>query len=669
MKIYYPFLKDYLDTDFSAKKMADIFTNLGLECESSNKTLNFDITPNRGDALSLSGLAREFSASQKNARFIQKPFNKVSFQNSKDYIGKVNNKCCQNYHLLEIREINKFKALPKEIVRLLEKADIPLIHPVVDIGNYVMLELGTPLHVFDRDKLTLPLSVNFADENETVSIIGGEKKILDSSIATIRDRNATVAIAGIIGCDNSSVTSETKNFLVESAAFLPNVIMNKARKLSLNTDASLRFERGVDSTMQANALVRFLELLNTVTSVKFKNFYKFKSKNNLSSRKIKFNYEDLNAFAGKKIPPRFVDKLLKNLGFTLSKNKQGFYATVPSHRFDISIKEDIYEEVLRVYGFDKLPANLPLAGPSNLKTSTSYVQRISNFLIANGYQELMHLPFVQKTYVNEAKSISLTNPINNEESYLRDSLFFSMINSLANNYKKGLRQAKFFEVGKLFSIQSKKYMEEECISGIIFKCKKTKFWMTEPNFDFFYMKQEIFGMLNFLGFDDEDFSYERENKVNMFFGKNSLSVRLRNQKDPFLYIGVIDHLYTKEISETDVIGFEFNLMKFKSIQKKKKISLPSVFPFAERDLNLLIPKDLPFKDISHAIKSLNSPFLKRFEVIDLFEDENLGSKNKSITIRFVLQSKQKSLTDEEINQTTALILTLLKQKFSIALKE
>ena len=192
MKIYYPFLKDYLDTDFSAKKMADIFTNLGLECESSNKTLNFDITPNRGDALSLNGLAREFSASQKNARFIQKPFQKATFQNSKDYIGKVNKKCCQNYHLLEIREINKFKALPKEIVRLLEKADIPLIHPVVDIGNYVMLELGTPLHVFDRDKLKLPLSVNFADENETVSIIGGEKKILDSSIATIRDRNLSL---------------------------------------------------------------------------------------------------------------------------------------------------------------------------------------------------------------------------------------------------------------------------------------------------------------------------------------------------------------------------------------------------------------------------------------------------------------------------------------------
>ena len=669
MKIYYPFLKDYLNTDFSAKNMADIFTNLGLECESSNKTLNFDITPNRGDALSLNGLAREFSASQKNSRFKQKLFKKASFQNPKDYIGKINTECCQNYHLLEILEINKFKALPKKILRLLEKADIPLIHPMVDLGNYVMLELGTPLHVFDRDKLALPLSVNFADEDETVSLIGGVKKTLDSSIATIQDRNSTVAIAGIIGCDNSSVTPQTKNFLVESAAFLPNVIMNKARKLGLNTDASLRFERGVDSTMQVNALVRILELLNEITSVKVKNFYKFQSKNNPSSKKIKFIYEDLDAFAGKKIPSRFVDKLLTNLGFTLSKNKQGFYVTVPSHRFDIDIKEDIYEEILRVYGFDKLPANLPLAGPSNLKTSTSYVQSISNFLIANGYQELMHLPFAQKIHVNEAKSILLANPINNEESYLRDSLFFSLINSLAKNYKKGLRQAKFFEVGKLFSIQSKKYMEEECISGIIFKCKKTKFWMTEPNFDFFYMKHQVFGMLNFLGFDDEDLLCERENKANMFFGTNSLSIRLKNQKDPFLCIGVIDHLYTKQISETDVIGFEFNLMKFKSIQKKKKIILPSIFPFAERDLNLLIPKDLPFKDISYAIKSINTPYLKRFEVIDLFEDENLGSKNKSITIRFVLQSKDKSLTDEEINQTTALILSSLKQKFSIVLKE
>lgn len=669
MKIYYPFLKDYLNTDFSAQNLADLFTNLGLECESSNKTLSFDITPNRGDALSLNGLAREFSASQKNARFKQKLFKKASFQNPKDYIGKINTECCQNYHLLEILEINKFKALPKKILRLLEKADIPLIHPMVDLGNYVMLELGTPLHVFDRDKLALPLSVNFADKDETVSVIGGEKKILDSSMATIRDRNAIVAIAGIIGCENSSVTSETKNFLIESAAFSPNVIMNKARKLGLNTDASLRFERGVDSTMQANALVRFLELLNEITSIKFRNFYKFQSKNNLSSRKIKFDYEDLNSFAGKKIPPRFVDKLLTNLGFALGKNKQGFYAVVPSHRFDIDIKEDIYEEILRVYGFDKLPASLPLAGPSNIKTSPSYVQSISNFLIANGYQELMHLPFVQKTYVNEAKSILLANPINNEESYLRDSLFFSLINSLAKNYKKGLRQAKFFEVGKLFSIQSKKYMEEECISGIIFKCKKTKFWMTEPNFDFFYMKHQVFGMLNFLGFDDEDLLCERENKANMFFGTNSLSIRLKNQKDPFLCIGVIDHLYTKQISETDVIGFEFNLMKFKSIQKKKKIILPSIFPFAERDLNLLIPKDLPFKDISYAIKSINTPYLKRFEVIDLFEDENLGSKNKSITIRFVLQSKDKSLTDEEINQTTALILSSLKQKFSIVLKE
>ena len=353
MKIQYSYLKNFLNTKLSQKKLIDVFTQVGFECEIEGNLIEFDITPNRGDVLSLKGLQREFHAYQSTKPSPKLQTTTLKPTKDKKVINNIDDSGCGNYHLMLIHGLNKVKNLDTKKRNFIESAGVPLIHPLVDLGNYVMLEIGAPMHVFDLTKLALPINVQFPKaNNNSLTIIGGDVKDVQSSSLTIQDQSGIQAIAGVIGSETSSVSSKTTNIAVEAAFFRPMIIVNQARKYGLATDASHRFERGVDPEIQQLALERYLYLLNQIAeydSVELYCSYSHKTK----KKSVKLNIAKFNKFSGLTLKVSKAILILKNLGFkVLTKSENIVTFNIPTHRFDISLEEDLYEELLRSFGYD-----------------------------------------------------------------------------------------------------------------------------------------------------------------------------------------------------------------------------------------------------------------------------------------------------------------------------
>ena len=298
MKIQYSYLKNFLNTNLSQKKLSDVFTQVGFECEIEGDLIEFDITPNRGDALSLRGLEREFFAYQSKKPSQKIETSSLKLSQDKKIINHIDSSGCGNYHLMLVKGLQKIKNLDVKKRSFIESAGIPLINPLVDLGNYVMLELGAPMHVFDLGKLALPIKVGFPqDKNNSVTVIGGDVKDVQSSSLTIQDQSGIQAIAGIIGSEASSVSSNTSSIAVEAAFFRPEVIVNQARKYGLATDASHRFERGVDPELQQLALERYLFLLDQIAEYDSVELY-YSYSNKTKKKNVKLDVARFNKFSG-----------------------------------------------------------------------------------------------------------------------------------------------------------------------------------------------------------------------------------------------------------------------------------------------------------------------------------------------------------------------------------
>lgn len=392
-----------------------------------------------------------------------------------------------------VKGLQKIKNLDAKKRNFIDSAGIPLIHPLVDLGNYVMLEIGAPMHVFDLNKLDLPINVRFPkSNNNSLEVIGGDLKDIQSSTLTIQDQSGIQAIAGIIGSERSAVSSNTANIAVEAAFFKPETIVNQARKYGLSTDASHRFERGVDPEIQQLALARYLFLLNEIAVYESVKLYYSKSKKT-KKKNVHLDIKRFNDFSGLSMKTSQASSILRNLGFDIvTKNSKSLLFNIPSHRFDIALEEDLYEELLRCYGYDNIPVSIPKAGPiiKNKRDDVSDKLRIG--LVHAGFKELMHMPFVSKESFEKLNSqdwaaAELQNPINENEPFLRGSLFRSLFNAVNNNVKKGYTSIKVFEVGNVFKKENRDFVQSLHLSGIIYYHDMLQGWSQKKfTYDFFH---------------------------------------------------------------------------------------------------------------------------------------------------------------------------------------
>ena len=670
MRIQYSYLKNFLNTKLSQKKLSDAFTKVGFECDIEGDLIEFDITPNRGDVLSLKGLEREFCAYQST-----KPLQKLqtaSLKPIKDnkIINQIDSSGCGNYHLMLIQGLRKIKNLDAKKRNFIESAEIPLINPLVDLGNYVMLEIGAPMHVFDLSKLALPISVQFPKaKNTSVKVIGGDDKDVKSSSLTIQDQSGIQAIAGIIGSEASSVSLKTTNIAVEAAFFRPEIIVNQARKYALATDASHRFERGVDPEIQQLALERYLFLLNQIAdydSVALYYSYSRKTKN----KHVKLDVERFNKFSGLAFKATKAILILKNLGFkVLARSENIVTFSIPSHRFDISIEEDLYEELLRSYGYDNIPISKPKAGPIIKNRQDNVLDNLRLGFVHSGFKELMHMPFVsresfQQLNSNDLTAAELQNPINENEPLLRGNLFRPLFAALNSNVKKGYTSIKVFEAGNVFKKEKNGFAQSLHFSGMIYHHEPQQTWsQKELDYDFYSLKAEISKLLQTLGMKNILF---QKASCSMPFNENALDVFI--DKNKIGVIGEIDLSVTEKLVKKQAYGFEIYPEKISLVPSNPKIKKTSKFPLSTRDINIVIDKSIAYKDVENFISKGVIRFLTSFSLINTFEGKDIPQGFVSMTLRFTFQSNTKSLLESEINISMQIILKLLEKRLNAKIR-
>ncbi|MDA8613461.1 phenylalanine--tRNA ligase subunit beta [Gammaproteobacteria bacterium] len=670
MKIQYSYLKNFLNTNLSQKKLSDVFTQVGFECEIEGDLIEFDITPNRGDALSLRGLEREFYAYQS-----KKPSQKIetsSLRASQDkkIINQIDGSGCGNYHLMLVKDLQKIKNLDSKKRSFIESAGIPLINPLVDLGNYVMLELGAPMHVFDLAKLTLPINVRFPQyKNNSVKVIGGDLKDVQPSSLTIQDQSGIQAIAGIIGSEASSVSSSTSSIAVEAAFFRPEVIVNQARKYGLATDASHRFERGADPEIQQSALERYLFLLDQIAKYDSVELYCSFSKKT-KKKNVKLDVARFNKFSGLNLEASKAILILNNLGFKLhAKSEKNITFNIPSHRFDISLEEDLYEELLRSYGYDNIPISKPKAGPITNNKRTNALDNLRLGLVHSGFKELMHMPFVSRSSFHQLNSngwqpAELQNPINENEPLLRGSLFRSLFAAVNSNIKKGHISIKVFEAGNVFKKVKNGFTQSLHLSGIVYHHEQQQTWSQRVLvYDFFSLKAEISKLLQTLGMQNIEFQKAsslapfNENALDIYIGKQKIAV-----------MGEIDLSVTEKLIKKQAYGFVIYPDKIPSSSVNPKIVKTSKFPLSTRDINIVINKSISYEEVKSLISLAGIKHLVSFNLIDIFEGKDIPKGSVSMTLRFTFQSKTKSLLESEINSSMQMMLKLLEKRLNAKIR-
>ena len=669
MKIQYSYLKNFLNTKSSKNELVDVFTQVGFECEADGGVIEFDITPNRGDVLSLKGLEREFNAYQSKKSNRKLETSKLSLIKDLKIISQIDRSGCGNYHLMIVKGLQKIKNLDAKKRSFIESAGVPLIHPLVDLGNYVMLEIGAPMHVFDLDKLDLPINVQFPkSNNNSLEVIGGDVKDIHASSLTIQDQSGIQAIAGIIGSEKSAVSINTSNIAVEAAFFEPKTIVNQARKYGLATDASHRFERGVDPEIQQLALERYAFLLNQIATYDSIELYHSKSKK-AKKKNVRFHIHKFNNFSGLSMTASQARSILKNLGFDIvTKNSKSLVFNIPSYRFDICLEEDLYEELLRCYGYDNIPISAPKAGPVIKNIEDNVLDRMRLGFVHSGFKELMHMPFVSKESFQQLNSkgwtaAELQNPINENEPFLRGSLFRSIFSAVSNNVKKGYVSMKIFEVGNVFKKEKKGFSQSLHLSGIIYNHGLHQGWNQKKFiYDFFSLKAEMLKLLQTLGINAElhkarSLSPFNENALDIFLGKQKIGV-----------IGEIDLSVTEKLIKKTTFGFEIYPEKISLLNKNPRIKKTSKFPLSTRDINIVIDKSIVYKEIENLIAKESIKNLTSFHLINTFEGKDIPKGFVSMTLRFTFQSNTKSLLESEINESMQITLMLLEKRLDAKIR-
>ncbi|GBL31984.1 phenylalanine--tRNA ligase beta subunit [Methylophilaceae bacterium] len=428
-------------------------TDLRVALDLNDQITTLKLTPNRSDCLSLWGVAREVAAiTTSSLSPIAYEVNPIK-QSEKKNVVVEEKSACPRYCGRIIKNVDNTKTLPDWMVSRLERSNIKSISPIVDITNYVLLEIGQPLHAFDHDKLQGDIVVRFAKAEEPIHLLNDTKIKLSKKDLVIADSSGVIAFAGVMGGMPSSVTETSQTIFLESAFFDPIVIAGKARAYNLSTDSSYRFERGVDFANTRLALERASSLMieycggeaGEITEVL----------NILPSRnEIHLRLKKLNAILGIEVPSQDVERIFHQLGFEVNKTIEGFKVTPPSYRFDIAIEEDLIEEVVRLYGYDKIPSHQPVSHQTILPTSGTCQRDLKEALTSRGFYEVVTYSFIEndieKSLHGNSNPIQLQNPIASQMSTMRSSLWGSHLEVLTYNLNRQVSRLNIFEIAQTF---------------------------------------------------------------------------------------------------------------------------------------------------------------------------------------------------------------------------
>mgnify|MGYP001368455464 CR=1 FL=1 len=642
--------------------------------KSKSNLIDLSITPNRPDCLGIRGIARDLAASGfgKLLNFKEKKIKSKIKQTLKVKISKEKNQGCHAFGSCLITNV-KNKESPKWLKDKLISIGQKPISAIVDITNYVMLDLNRPLHAYDADKIEKGIIVRNSNFGEEFTALDNKNYKLDKGMCVISDHKGVLGLGGIIGGTRSGTELDTKNILLESAYFDPRSIRNTAKKLSLDTDAKFRFERGIDPLSIESGINKAASLIQEIcggeiSKIDVQKIATFKS------QIVKFDTNSFEKISGFKISTKKMIEILENLGFKIKKDKKFLKLSVPSWRPDISQEVDIIEELVRISGYNKIETIDPIK--ERTKPTLTHSQKLFHFLqraiASKGYLEAITWSFTDSKYNNkfkgDEKEIKIVNPISSELGVLRNSIFSNLSMYISKNLDRGFKDISIFEIGPIFK-GSSPGEQSTVICGLSAGKKNRLSWIdNERNVDIFDIKRDVVQTLVEVGYDSDKFFIDRETP-NYYHPGKSGRLFLNNRKDHVVaYFGEIhpNILKTLDIKTESLVGFEIfldNLKKPKKTLNDQKIKFDvSDYQKSERDFAFIVSKDVKSQDIIHAVSSIDQNLISNIKVFDVYEGNNIPENKKSIAISLTIQSSEKTLNETDLENINNLIINTVENK-------
>ncbi len=646
-------------------------------------------TANRGDEMSVIGIARELST-----LFNRKlKFNTPAIEEKPcDFKVEIkDSEICKYYSAAVLKNL-KIKPSPDFIQRRITASGMRPINNIVDITNYVMLELGTPQHAFDFDKLNNYLCVRYAANNETiVTIDETERKLTDKSVV-IADENKPVCIAGVFGGLNSEIDDNTKNIVLEAAYFTPHTNRKSARSVNYASEASGRYQRGIDIEMVPVALNRSIELLQKYADAEFVGISKTGNAK-LDDIEIVLRNSEIKRILGIEIEQSRSVEILENLGFELSgKNESAARFKVPSYRYnDVTREIDLIEEISRIEGFDKVTPQIPpISEGATISFDTKIIRLVNETMLAYGFDEIMTGSLVGNTLcntffqpLNEDVAIKVKNPHSDDYSTLRQMLNPSMLAVVKDNFDNGNKNFRLYEIGKTY-VKKSEATEDDAgvteirkLAGCIFGTLKNDLY-TKQEDDFYTLKGALESMFDRLGISkriifSEFNENDRKNYEFIHPAQGATVSILGKNKESIGFIGKLHPVLSDKLKfNVPLYIFEINLEEViqatnESISKYKKLP---VFSAVQRDIAFVTDKEITIEEINKVIKkSADKNLFKGSKVFDIYEGAGIEDGKKSLAFRITLQDENKTMTDDVIqNEVNKIKMGLQKNIIGLTLR-
>jgi len=680
MKASYEWLREYVDIKIRPEVLAEKLTMSGLEVGKIEKfgtdtIFEIEITANRPDCLSILGIAQEAAAVTKAKLQIKAKKLKISKKNSSgkklkaNFVVIENKKDCSVYRACLIEDVGVGPS-PKWLSSRLESLGIRSVNNIVDITNYCLLLYGQPLHAFDYDKLADKVIVRRAKRNEKMLTIDGDQQQLDENILVISDANKPIAIAGIMGGQESEVGEQTKTILLESAYFDPILTRRASRRLGLSTESSYRFERGVDLGRVKLAQDKAVSMICDLAKGKLIGVQLAGQKIKTKQRKIYLDCRKINKILSLSLSKNTVSKILTSLGFSCRKAQNAdLNVVVPDLRRDIVIEEDLIEEVARIYGYENIPSTLP-AVRSNL-IENSKVEEIKpvirQHLTGAGYYEAITYSLLSQTLLETAsiknEAVKLMNPLTKEQELLRPVLAQSLINCVVYNLNHNNSDLQLFEISHVFNMEK----GEVPVLGIIATGKHRDDWQIKKDFDLFILKGDIVSLCERMGIGNIEFV---QSEHSLF--KNGEAADIVSQGNVIGTIGRIKEevvlnfdikndpcVYYAEISLGECVPLVNFDRRFKSL---------AIFPSAFRDLSLNVKQSVRYGDLVRAIKNQAGLYLRNLQLRDIYKGKQIPEGFVGMTIALEYGLDDRTLRDEEIVQMQEKIIQRLTSDFEVKIR-
>ena len=638
-------------------------TNFSTIYSSNDFIWEVGVTPNRGDCMSYLGIARELSG-----YFNKKLKNKKT--NLKPTIANILNadsgkiKECNSYGSVEIENFNVTNSSFEMRYRLTQ-VGTRIINNVVDITNYILYDIGQPLHAFDRDKLFGTISVRKANNNEKITTLDSQVRKLDSNDLVITDNDKPIALAGVMGGLETEVSETTTNLLIESAYFDKVSIMKSSRKLNLISDASIRFERGIDYKIQKYGLERFLMELKDNQAINYSEI-NVDDKGNLKNNKVILKYSEIKKLLGIDLKESFIKKVLKFLMIDSEVNKESVKFTPPSWRYDLDRPVDLIEEFAKHYGFNNFESTLPQGVHKNNKGSywdlKSY---LSSVLTSNNFQEVQTLSFVNNDknflFNPEKKYVEVFNAIDQSSKFMRSNLMSSLIDVYKLNYEQNNLSNSYFEINTVFDTSKNKNYEDVPNQNIVLgfltssNLSNTDTRLKDQELDLYYVKNILTQLLSSYdlepiskpGFHQNySFSIIKNGQIIGHFGQLATETQMTLEFNNEIYLGEI----------------YINKLKLNNLKEINYVPL-SQYPFVKFDLSFSVPIDLSAHLLVDEINELLTENENSIEIFDDFQQEN----SRNLGIRIITRSYEKTYDDNETREILMNISQTLESKFNITL--